>query len=470
MGYEFGDFKIDTERKVVFFKGEEKRSPDGKPLWPKAVDILIRFVEKRPNTVHGVDVEDLLDQQSDDRSRVLTKYTSLLRRSLGNEFDDYVKTVPKKRDSGKQGVGYKFVGEVKHTPSAMLLPPTRESERRLFDPDPLAERRVSLSGRDDCRVIGSAVETLVHSTLDTSPHLSEMGWDPERVVIKDTTEMVDSAPILKRLGSGLLALAPNEANDIKFVLTSAPPPLKDDEDNIRLLFGRTDFQTHNTVRTAPDGVEKNESLALEFGNLDVELNRVPSSVGLHFIVRLADDSVLLIKRRNDLAHEKGAWSISGEEQFKTHDFWDKSLLRVFQRALCEEIVGLYDKAPETLETRWREHVVGKVELMKLWGLLFEEHACVTSLLGFYQLRLSRRDFLLWRRELAKRFVGRIDTEGKIYWSTTAELERLFKTGEFNAWDLWTAESVTVSAKMLHKTSRYRAFRLFRAVHGRCPGV
>jgi hypothetical protein len=388
-----------------------------------------------------------------------------------DEFNKYVQNVPKKRDPDGKG-GYRFVGEVKFTLGTKEVPQVsnlKEDEIRIYAPDPLAERRVALSGEQHL-VVGSAIETFIHSKVNTTATLSAMGWDPSQVAIKDTGMTVDPAPILARLASGLMPLSPNETNDDKYVLTSAPPPLKDDEQNLKLSFGRTDYQTHRTVRSSPDGIENDDSLALEFGNLDVELNRVPSSAGLHFIVRLLDDTVLLLRRRKDILHEKSKWSISGEEQFKNHDFWDNTLLRVFQRSFCEEVVPLYDKSPETLQYRWDTYVADKIETMRLWGLLFEEHACVTSLLGFYQLRISRKEFVAWRRDLVKHCVGTIDKEGTMHWTTTTELERLLATGSCNAWMLERPESFIIEDSMLHKTSRYRAFRLIRAVRSRLPSI
>jgi hypothetical protein len=342
------------------------------------------------------------------------------------------------------------------------------TNKRLRQPDPLAEHRVSQSGRDFL-VVGAAVETLFHSTLNSSVSMRQMGWDPAKVQIVDTKQELDSGPILRRLAGGLLPLGSNEKNWTKYVLSSYSEPFKDDEENLTLSFKRTDWQTHKTVRTSPDGVEENELLALEFGNLDVERNLVPSAVGLHFIVQLADDAVLLLRRRADTPHDPNKWTLTAEEQFQTEDFQDHNLLRVFQRGLMEEIAGLYDKSPDTVSTRWKAHLSSKVEAMRLWGLIFEEHACVTSLLGFYRLGLSTQEFCKWRRSLVNRSVASIDYEGKLYWTSLDQLEELLKNGTCSAWLLATGQAVEVKASMLAKTTRYRAYRLFRSARGHLPG-
>ncbi len=343
------------------------------------------------------------------------------------------------------------------------------SNRNIRSPDPLAEQRVA-QGAEPYPVIGSAVETFIHSTLNTRADYLQLGWDPAQVKIIDTRRVIDPSPILARIPGGLFPLGANESNDTKFVLASYSRPFKDNEGDLTLSFVRTDWQTHNTVRNSKNGVEADDQLALEFGSLDVEMNRVPSSVGLHYIVRFEDGSVLLLKRSPDIAHDKNKWSISGEEQFKIEDFEGGTLERVFRRALCEEVVGLFDRNPGTLDRRWCEHVSDKIKTMRLWGLVFEEHACVTSCLGFYQFRISKNEFVEWHKRLVDLCIGTRDKEGRLYYTTTEELDRLLRIGMCQAWGLFerSSASVAVDAGQLAKTSRYRAFRLIRAITGKLP--
>jgi hypothetical protein len=343
--------------------------------------------------------------------------------------------------------------------------------RDIRAPDRLAEQRVA-QGAEPYLVVGAAVETLVHSTLNTRANYLKLGWDPAHVKIIDTQLLIDSNPILAHIPGGLLPLAENDSNDTKFVLSGHSGPFKDNEDDLTLSFVRTDWQTHNTVRNSGYGVEKDNELALEFGSLDVEMNRVPSSVGLHYIVRFEDGSVLLLKRSPRIAHDPNKWSISGEEQFKVEDFAEGTLERVFRRTLCEEVVGLFDRNPGTLDRRWSEHVSDKIKTMKLWGLVFEEYACVTSCFGFYQFGISRTEFVDWHKELVDRCVGTRDNEGKLYHTTTEELDRLLRVGTCQAWRLFEHSSapVTLDSGQLNKTSRYRAFRLVRAITGKLPST
>jgi hypothetical protein len=350
-----------------------------------------------------------------------------------------------------------------------------ERSRVLRAPDPLAERRIAMERSefgDDRQflVVGSAVETLLHSSLNSKLPLKEMGWNPAHVKVVDTLLLVDPQPILARLSQkGLTPLGKNSRNDTRFVLTACHVPFKDDEDSLILSFGRTDWQTHITVRNAEDGVEHNDDLALEFGSLDVGRGRVPSSVALHYIVRFIDDTVLLLHRRTDIAHDAGKWSLSGEEQLEESDFWDGNLLRIFQRALCEEVLGLYDARSGTLQKRWDEFVGSKIDFMRLWGLVFEEHACVTSLLGFIQFRITRADFITWYADLGNACAGTRDIEGKMHWTTTAEIERLLISGTCSVHPLFSENAtISLSADQLGRTTRYRAFRYCRAVRGVLP--
>jgi hypothetical protein len=343
------------------------------------------------------------------------------------------------------------------------------ANKQLRAPDALAEQRVRL-GSEPYLVVGSAVETLIHSTLNTNANYLDKGWDPAHVQIVDTKRTMDPNPILDRMRipGRLIPLKVNEMNGPKFVLYGHSHPFKDDEDNLSLSFVQTDWQTHNTVRNHPNGVEANNELALEFGNLETEMSRVPSSVGLHYIVRFNDDWVLLMRRASHVAHDPNKWSISGEEQFKPEDFQDGTLSRVFRRALCEEVVGLYDPDPATLDARWRNHVNDRIRTMKLWGLVFEEHACVTSLLGFFQFGISKNDFLKWHNELVDLALGTRDKEGKLYCTTTEELDLLLRAGSCKAWKLFEPhpEPVQLLAEDLAKTSRYRACRLVFAIKGK----
>lgn len=120
--YLFGNFSIDLTECRVWKNGELVRRPDGRPLMPKAVRILIRIIEKRPQIVRGVDVADLLDQRRDpgERNKDFQSYISLLRRSLGpGKFNKFILHLGKTADGGRGG-GYKFSGEVQFVPDNAL--------------------------------------------------------------------------------------------------------------------------------------------------------------------------------------------------------------------------------------------------------------------------------------------------------------------------------------------------------------
>jgi TolB-like protein/Flp pilus assembly protein TadD len=95
--YEFAQFRLDTEARLLFRKGERM------PLTPKAVDLLIALVaaEGKP-----IGKEDLLQKVWPDtvvEEGSLTSHISLLRKALGEGHDQpqFIETIPKR--------GYRFV-------------------------------------------------------------------------------------------------------------------------------------------------------------------------------------------------------------------------------------------------------------------------------------------------------------------------------------------------------------------------
>jgi DNA-binding winged helix-turn-helix (wHTH) protein len=95
--YEFGQYRLDTEARLLFRKGERV------VLTPKAVDLLIALVaaEGRP-----IGKQDLLQKVWPDavvEEGSLTSHISLLRKTLGQGHDEpqFIETIPKR--------GYRFV-------------------------------------------------------------------------------------------------------------------------------------------------------------------------------------------------------------------------------------------------------------------------------------------------------------------------------------------------------------------------
>jgi len=98
--YEFGEFRLDVEGRLLFTNGRPV------PLTPKAVEVLITLVESRGNPVGR---RELLRKAWADavvEEGSLTSHISLLRKALGEGPDDrkFIETIPKR--------GYRFVGAV----------------------------------------------------------------------------------------------------------------------------------------------------------------------------------------------------------------------------------------------------------------------------------------------------------------------------------------------------------------------
>lgn len=99
--YEFGDFHLDTEERLLLRDGEVV------PLTPKAFDVLLALVEQ-PG--HLLEKETLLKTVWPDsfvEENNLADNISKLRKALGENGQKFIETIPKR--------GYRFVAEVRET-------------------------------------------------------------------------------------------------------------------------------------------------------------------------------------------------------------------------------------------------------------------------------------------------------------------------------------------------------------------
>ena len=99
--YEFGDFRIDTDHRMLYHQGREI------PMVPKAVEILIALIEHRGKIVSKDELflavwPDTIVEESN-----LFLYLSVLRKTLGTQKDGspYVETLRRR--------GYRFNGDVR---------------------------------------------------------------------------------------------------------------------------------------------------------------------------------------------------------------------------------------------------------------------------------------------------------------------------------------------------------------------
>lgn len=98
--YEFGLFRLDTEARLLFRKGERV------VLTPKAVDLLIALVAAEGKPIGKDDLLQKIWPDTVVEEGSLTSHISLLRKALGEDHDEpqFIETIPKR--------GYRFVGPV----------------------------------------------------------------------------------------------------------------------------------------------------------------------------------------------------------------------------------------------------------------------------------------------------------------------------------------------------------------------
>lgn len=99
--YEFGPFRVDTRKRLLFRDGEVV------PITPKAFDILLTLIERNGEVLSKDDLMNAVWSETVVEENNLTRNISSLRKALGEKPDEHrsVVTIP--------GRGYRFVAEVK---------------------------------------------------------------------------------------------------------------------------------------------------------------------------------------------------------------------------------------------------------------------------------------------------------------------------------------------------------------------
>jgi len=329
-------------------------------------------------------------------------------------------------------------------------------ELSLRDPDNDAAAAVARSN-EHYLVVGQAIEIIPHPQLNSRASLGELGWSPADVELTDRQILFAADELLAQAG-GLKSFDP--PNGIKFSLVGTSY-VTSDSPRLSLSTARTDYFT---LRSVLPFVKSSLSVRASFGSLDPPKNQIPHSLCLHYIVRFADGDVLCMRRDIRAAYHGGLWSFSGEEQVADRDFEAGTpCLSLFQRTFCEEVLALRDEAP--LEERWGI-ASPIIRHMALWSVFLEERIHNFSLLGLYQLNCEWDSFVELHNRLVNRGIGTRDREGECFRVHSSDLLNLLVDGRCRAFSLFTGSEAAVRAENLHPTSRYRLFRLLRAVKRR----
>lgn len=331
---------------------------------------------------------------------------------------------------------------------------TLEEVLRSPHPETLSYAR---SFEESHLIVGKVIEVIPHPYIYTRAKLTEMGWDPAHIVVKEHQKKFNAKEFLKAIGGQKEFDLPNRA---KYSLVEAKGA-NTDNPTLSLELQQTDYFT---VQSAVQQIQVDPSLLVKFGNIEPSKNKIPHTLSLHYVVRFIDGEVLICRRDEGIRYYPGAWSFSGEEQFSEFDSHAKHPIEsLFQRAICEEILPLSDTG--ALKENF-EIVKEIIKSMSVMSVFFEQEIGNYSLMGLYQLNIDKEDFV----ELYQRFVnegaGNRDREGYLYVTSQKELQHLLFHGSCEAKNLFNQRTVTLQEDDLHPTSRFRIFRLLRAIQKR----
>jgi hypothetical protein len=326
----------------------------------------------------------------------------------------------------------------------------------LREPDEHAANLVA-HANEHFLVVGQVIEILPHPALNTRADVNSIGWHPEEVVFNDTQQKFADKEILEKVGGYQEFDPPNGLKfclyDTSFVTLDSPALVLD--------LQRTDYFTLMSILP---GITQNSKLRMKFGSLHPPLNQIPHSFCLHFVVRFSDGNILCMRRHPKATYHKNLWSFSGEEQLSDSDFYFRTTgLSLFQRAFCEEVLALRDQSPATLTERWAI-ASPLVKNMHLWSIFLEEQIFNYSAFGFFQLEVDTQEFVSFHNELINRGIGTRDREGDFFIASSSMIKNLLFKNHCVVKGLFTLEPQTISGETLHPTSRYRIFRLLRAIN------
>jgi hypothetical protein len=328
----------------------------------------------------------------------------------------------------------------------------------LRAPDPEAVRFADKHGHGEV-VVGKVIEIWAHPSLDSLSSLYDLGADPN-VVNFSAPAPREFSESLVRCG-GLKSFPP--PNQRKYGIARLPLGTMDDE-NFTVEFFETDWNTWMSVRTK---IEHNANLRQELSDIVPGRSRIPQSMSLQFLVRFTNGDILAMKRKEGVASEPDAWSISGEEQLHEQDFRSESVTvaeYLFRRAFVEEVFGNRGADQSHLNRIWIEDCIPIVRSHRIWSFFLEENVGIFQTFGVYQLNIRPHQLQELHKNAVSAGWGTTDPEGFWYVVRESDIPKLLKNGSCDAYRLHgIPERVTIEEPGLHATSRYRLWRLHTAL-------
>lgn len=303
-------------------------------------------------------------------------------------------------------------------------------------------------------VSDKAIEIVCHPNLNAAVSPDKVGWDPKDIEI-DQTDLEFDAEELINLAGGLIDAEP--PNGRKFCLVNTPF-ITSESSHLKLTLKETDFFTIETVKS---WLERNKNHADRYGHVSPEESLIPSSLCLHFTIRLSDGEILLMKRTKGMSYYENKWSASGEEQISESDLMTEYPINtLFKRAIGEEILHLGDieNFPEHVQ-----YIDNHIKHMRLYSIGTEWPLYNPALFGVIQLKNNRKSLResLIARKFGSEYSGQEDKEGIFYTINNDQAYELLSTGRTIAKALFNNTEEVVESSSLHPTTRYRLFRLLR---------
>jgi hypothetical protein len=101
---------------------------------------------------------------------------------------------------------------------------------------------------------------------------------------------------------------------------------------------------------------------------------------------------------------------------------------------------------------------------RIWSFFLEENTGIIQAFGAYQLNIDAQQLRAMREKAASAGWGTDDCEGSWYTVSESDVMALLLHGSCSAVRLHgTAESALINTNCIHATSRYRLWRLYRAL-------
>lgn len=336
-----------------------------------------------------------------------------------------------------------------------LIPPSTFQEN-LRDPHP-ETIEYARKFEESHFIVGKIIEVVPHPYLHTKAKITDIGWSPDSILVKETQKKFQTKEFLQTVGGIQEFDLPNR---IKFSLVNVMGA-NTDNPTLTLELHQTDYFT---VQTAIQGLHENPTLLQMYGSLVPAENKIPHTLSLHYIVRFVDGSVLVTRREQGIRYYPGAWSFSGEEQIAEFDTKSKHPIEsLFQRAFCEEVLPLSD----TDTVRDNFAIAQKIiKSMSVFSLFFEQEISNFSLFGVFQLTIDAEDFVEMYTKVINETSGNRDREGNLFLVSQKNLQDLLYNGKCETEGLFNKKRYSIHEHDLHPSSRYRIFRLLRAVNKR----